>query len=157
MFQSHSRHDDISADILASHMRSNNSYMYDLFQAVFRSTLTCPNCRRQSNTYDPFLSISLPIPQKTKRPIYVTVVYMDAHPKQVRIGLLMDQCQSVWDLRQTLASDTKIPESQVCFQFKNTVCISAFRNCITCVAVPLSPLNKREVLKTPYIQLWCCG
>ena len=26
------------------------------------------------------------------------------------------------------------------------------------VAVPLSPLNKREVLKTPYIQIWCrCG
>ena len=26
------------------------------------------------------------------------------------------------------------------------------------VAVPLSPLDKREVLKTPYIQIWChCG
>ena len=26
------------------------------------------------------------------------------------------------------------------------------------VAVPLAPLNKREVLKTPYIQIWCrCG
>ena len=23
------------------------------------------------------------------------------------------------------------------------------------MAVPLSPLNKREVLKTPYIQIWC--
>lgn len=94
-------------------MRSNNSYVYDLFQAVYRSTLTCPNCRRQSNTYDPFLSISLPIPQKTKRPIYVTVVYLDAQPKQVQIGLLMDQCDYVRDLRQTLASDTKIPECQV--------------------------------------------
>ena len=28
----------------------------------------------------------------------------------------------------------------------------------TSVAVPLSPLSKREVLKTPYIQIWCsCG
>ena len=28
----------------------------------------------------------------------------------------------------------------------------------TIVAVPLSPFNKREVLKTPYIQIWCrCG
>ena len=26
------------------------------------------------------------------------------------------------------------------------------------LAVPLSPLNKQEVLKTPYIQIWChCG
>ena len=28
---------------------------------------------------------------------------------------------------------------------------------IVIVAVPLSPLNKREVLKTPYIQIWCRG
>ena len=28
----------------------------------------------------------------------------------------------------------------------------------TYVAVPLSPLNKREIMKTPYIQIWCrCG
>ena len=94
-------------------MQHNNSFVYDLFQAVYRSSLTCTNCQRQSNTFDPFLSVSLPIPQKTKRPIYVTVVYLDEQPRQVRIGLLMNQGDTVKELRQTLAADTKIQESQV--------------------------------------------
>ena len=103
----------MAAEALANHSRCNNSFVYDLFQALYRSSLTCPNCRRQSNTFDPFLSVSLPIPQKTQRPVYVTVVYLDAQPKQVRIGLLLNQCDTARELRQTLASDTKIPESQV--------------------------------------------
>ncbi len=111
---SHGRSDEaVAAEALANHMRCNNSFVYDLFQALYRSSLTCPNCRRQSNTFDPFLSVSLPIPQKTKRPVYVTVVYLDAQPKQVRIGLLLNQNDTVKELRQTLAADTKIPESQV--------------------------------------------
>ena len=48
-----------------------------------------------------------------KHPVYVTVVYLDAQPKQVRIGLLMNQLDTVKELRQTLATDTKIPEAQV--------------------------------------------
>lgn len=103
----------VAAEALANHMRCNNSFIYDLFQALYRSSLTCPQCRRQSNTFDPFLSVSLPIPQKTKRPVYVTVVYLDAQPKQVRIGLLMNQFDTVKVLRHTLASDTKIPLDQV--------------------------------------------
>ena len=111
---SHGRSDEaVAQEALANHARCNNSAVYDLFQALYRSSLTCPNCRRQSNTFDPFLSVSLPIPQKTRRPVYVTVVYYDARPKQVRIGLLMNQGDTVRELRHTLATDTKIPEAQV--------------------------------------------
>ena len=103
----------VAAEALANHMRCNNSFVNDLFQALYRSSLTCPTCRRQSNTFDPFLSVSLPIPQRSTRPVFVTVVYMDAQPKQVKIGLLMNQLESVKGLRQILAADTKIPEAQV--------------------------------------------
>lgn len=34
---------------------------------VCRSSLTCPHCRKQSNTFDPFLCISLPIPVRQTR------------------------------------------------------------------------------------------
>lgn len=33
----------------------------------FRSSLTCPHCLKQSNTFDPFLCISLPIPLRQTR------------------------------------------------------------------------------------------
>ena len=83
----HGRADDqVAAEALANHTRCNNSYVYDLFQALYKSSLTCPHCYRQSNTFDPFLSVSLPIPQRSKKAIFVTVVYLDAHPKQVNLG-----------------------------------------------------------------------
>ncbi|KAG9349859.1 hypothetical protein JZ751_026212 [Albula glossodonta] len=39
-----------------------SSFVQELFQAQYRSSLTCPHCQKQSNTFDPFLCISLPIP-----------------------------------------------------------------------------------------------
>ena len=65
-------------------MASNHVY---LFQAQFRSSLTCPACQQQSNTFDPFLCVSLPIPQKQLMPVYVTVLYIDQSPRQVKLGL----------------------------------------------------------------------
>eukprot|EP00918_Siedleckia_nematoides_P076151 GHVU01166548.1.p1 GENE.GHVU01166548.1~~GHVU01166548.1.p1 ORF type:complete len:365 (+),score=36.15 GHVU01166548.1:391-1485(+) len=103
----------VAQEALANHMRCNNSFVYDSFQALYNSSLTCPMCQRQSHTFDPFLSVSLPIPQKTKRPVYVTVVYMDAQPKQVHIGLLMEHGDLVLDLRNTLSADTNIPADRL--------------------------------------------
>ena len=68
-------------------MRANNSFVVDVFQAQFRSSLTCPTCQQQSNTFDPFLCVSLPIPQKQLMPVYVTVLYIDQSPRQVKLGL----------------------------------------------------------------------
>uniref|UniRef100_A0A8C4QQ14 ubiquitinyl hydrolase 1 n=1 Tax=Eptatretus burgeri TaxID=7764 RepID=A0A8C4QQ14_EPTBU len=43
------------------------SFVQELFQAQYRSSLTCPHCQKQSNTFDPFLCISLPIPLRQTR------------------------------------------------------------------------------------------
>ena len=82
------RPDDVlAAESLANYTRCNNSFVVDIFQAQFRSSLTCPACERQSNTFDPFLCVSLPIPQKQLMPVYVTVLYIDQSPRQVKLGL----------------------------------------------------------------------
>lgn len=46
---------------------------------LLRSSLTCPHCLKQSNTFDPFLCISLPIPlcQTRWAPLF-TVVFCSA-------------------------------------------------------------------------------
>ena len=72
----------LAAEALANYMRFNSSFVMDVFQAQFRSSLTCPTCEKQSNTFDPFLCVSLPIPQKQLMPIYVTVLYIDQTPRQ---------------------------------------------------------------------------
>ncbi len=40
-----------------------NYYFVIRILFIFRSSLICPSCDRESNTFDPFLCVSLPIPQ----------------------------------------------------------------------------------------------
>ncbi|XP_038068030.1 ubiquitin carboxyl-terminal hydrolase 31-like isoform X2 [Patiria miniata] len=117
----HNKNDELlAAEMLANHMRRNNSFIHDLFQAQFRSSLTCPHCGRQSNTFDPFVCVSLPIPQRTTRVMAVAVVYMDREPRVVRVGVVMDVGATVADLRAEVARQcsvavTRIVLTEVCF------------------------------------------
>ncbi|KAJ4444321.1 hypothetical protein ANN_06113 [Periplaneta americana] len=112
MFQnSFGRPDEVvAAETLANHVRCNNSFVHAVFQAQFRSSLTCPRCQRQSNTFDPFLCVSVPVPQNQRRPIYVTVLYTSQQPRQVKLGISLPIHAEVRELRELLASDTGISE-----------------------------------------------
>lgn len=41
---------------------------------LHRSSLTCPHCLKQSNTFDPFLCVSLPIPLRQTRYVSIMLV-----------------------------------------------------------------------------------
>ena len=41
----------IAAETLANYVRCNNSFVQAVFRAQFRSSLTCPRCHKQSNTF----------------------------------------------------------------------------------------------------------
>ncbi|GFO06771.1 ubiquitin carboxyl-terminal hydrolase 31, partial [Plakobranchus ocellatus] len=53
---------------------NGESFVVRLFQALHASTLTCPTCGRRSSTFDPYLCVSLPLPQRCPRQITVVVV-----------------------------------------------------------------------------------
>ncbi|XP_028286541.1 ubiquitin carboxyl-terminal hydrolase 31-like [Parambassis ranga] len=89
------------------------SFVQELFQAQYRSSLTCPNCQKQSNTFDPFLCISLPIPVPHTRPLYVTVVYQGKCSHCMRVGVAVPLSGTVSRLRQAVAQETKIPAQQI--------------------------------------------
>lgn len=103
----------LAAESLANYMRSNNSFVMDVFQAQFRSSLTCPSCDKQSNTFDPFLCVSLPIPQKQMMPVFVTVLYIDQTPRQVKLGVSIGVHETIGDLRTMLSNDTGIEHGQI--------------------------------------------
>lgn len=42
-------------------------------QGQYKSTLVCPECEKTSITFDPFMYLSLPLPDKTTRNMTVTV------------------------------------------------------------------------------------
>jgi ubiquitin carboxyl-terminal hydrolase 4/11/15 len=46
------------------HIRRNQSIITDLMTGQYKSKVTCPTCNKQSITFDPFITVTLPIPQK---------------------------------------------------------------------------------------------
>lgn len=48
------------------HLELNKSIVSDLFEGIFMSTLTCTVCQNQSNTFEVFNCLSLPIPSETR-------------------------------------------------------------------------------------------
>jgi ubiquitin carboxyl-terminal hydrolase 4/11/15 len=45
-----------------NHIRRENSIIVDLFHGQYKSKITCPECKRISITYDPFMYLGIPIP-----------------------------------------------------------------------------------------------
>jgi len=111
----------VAAEALANHTRCNNSFIYNLFQALYRSSLTCPSCHHHSNTFDPFLSLSLPIPHQECHIVNVVVVRHSEIPGVMPRGVLMsfsaDSDDSVFDLRRMISDGTKIAREAVRLTF----------------------------------------
>ncbi|NXL29784.1 UBP43 hydrolase, partial [Glaucidium brasilianum] len=77
------------------------------------SSLTCPHCLKQSNTFDPFLCISLPIPLRQTRALNVTLVLQCERWRFVRVGLAVPLLGTVAELREMVAREGHIPPEQV--------------------------------------------
>uniref|UniRef100_A0A673GQ63 ubiquitinyl hydrolase 1 n=1 Tax=Sinocyclocheilus rhinocerous TaxID=307959 RepID=A0A673GQ63_9TELE len=92
---------------------SQNPFVQEHFQAQYKSSLTCPHCLKQSNTFDPFLCISLPIPLRQTRPVCVTLVFSSKGQRYLRVGLAVPLFGSLACLRRMLADEGKISPDQV--------------------------------------------
>lgn len=130
----------IAAETLANYMRCNNSFVQAVFRAQFRSSLTCPRCQKQSNTFDPFHCISVQLPQLTQQAVNVDVVYDMKTPKEVRMSLNIPQGSSVLALREQLHTDTKIDMKRMIL----TECSSTGFGRLFCDSHPLSNIEKTD-------------
>lgn len=95
--------EQVAADSLASHLRYNNSFIHNLFHGQLRSSLTCPGCGRSSLTFDPYICLSLPLPEHQTRAIYVTVVYRGANKPNKMFGVSVQVKGKIAELRNSLA------------------------------------------------------
>ncbi|XP_026069678.1 ubiquitin carboxyl-terminal hydrolase 43 isoform X1 [Carassius auratus] len=92
---------------------TRHSFVQEHFQAQYRSSLTCPHCLKQSNTFDPFLCISLPIPLRQTRALNVILVFNTEGQRFLRVGLAVPLFGSISTLRAMVAEEGKIPPDQV--------------------------------------------
>ncbi|XP_008853956.1 ubiquitin carboxyl-terminal hydrolase 43 isoform X2 [Nannospalax galili] len=91
----------------------SQSFVQSHFQAQYRSSLTCPHCLKQSNTFDPFLCVSLPIPLRQTRFLSVTLVFPSKSQRFLRVGLAVPILSTVAALRKMVAEEGGIPAEEV--------------------------------------------
>lgn len=112
--QSHDQGDDEAAALLAwsAHLDRNSSVIVDLMHGQLYSKVTCLVCHRVSNTFDPFMMLSLPIP--TQRGPDVKVVYVgleEAEPKVFHVTL--DSDKTVAAALSTVEAELSLNESRM--------------------------------------------
>jgi len=110
--------DDRPQDVVAKeawdrHRSRNDSIIVDWFQGQLRSTLVCPKCDRVSITFDPFMYLSLPLPMKNTRIIYVNMFFADANSVPVRYGVEVNKFSTVKELVMTLAQMTGVRHDSI--------------------------------------------
>ncbi|KAJ0177197.1 hypothetical protein K1T71_007206 [Dendrolimus kikuchii] len=107
----------VAAETLANHARRNSSFVQTVFQAQYRSALTCAKCERTSCTFDPFHCVSVQLPSRLATvqpsPLPVNVVYVNQQPRQVRIGVELTANATMDDLRNLLHMDTGIDRDHI--------------------------------------------
>ncbi|KAI7794053.1 putative ubiquitin carboxyl-terminal hydrolase 19, partial [Triplophysa rosa] len=81
------RQDEVVAEeAWQRHKMRNDSFIVDLFQGQYKSKLVCPVCSKVSITFDPFLYLPVPLPQKQK---VLTVFYLAKEPHKKPVKFLV--------------------------------------------------------------------
>lgn len=60
-----------------AHVARNQSIIVDLMTGQYKSKVLCPDCKFESITFDPFITVTLPIPQEVKYNLEYFVIHHD--------------------------------------------------------------------------------
>lgn len=74
-----------------------------LLQGQYKSTLVCPDCRKVSVTFDPFMYLSLPLPSTNTRTMTLTVVSADGSIQPSSYTISVPKFGKCEDLIQALS------------------------------------------------------
>ncbi len=90
-----------SHEAWTKHLVRNESVIVDLFHGQYKSTLVCSVCNKISITFDPFMTLSLPIPgKKTKVTFYYVPYTLDLSYYNNKGDVYIRETDSVREFRR---------------------------------------------------------
>jgi hypothetical protein len=113
-----------SREAWLKHLIRNESVIVDLFHGQYKSTLVCSQCQKISITFDPFMTLSLPIPgKKEKYPFYFVPYKLDAEYTNFKGEVYLRESDSVLEFRSQIEKRYGVPTSNYLISFvqDNTV------------------------------------
>ncbi|KAJ5637743.1 hypothetical protein N7490_007622 [Penicillium lividum] len=90
----------------------NDSVITDLFAGMYKSTLVCPDCGKVSIMFDPFSSLTLPIPDQ-RNIICRDIIFQSLNSPPVRFTVEVDNTGTVKDLNEAVSKRTNIPTDRL--------------------------------------------
>ena len=103
--------EEVAAEVLTRHRKRNDSLVADLFEGLFRSTIVCPVTGWVSVTFDPFMSVSVPIAAPDARGLHVTLRRLDG--SLGKIGVQLPVNGSAADLIRAVSAKSGLPCAQL--------------------------------------------
>ena len=83
--------------------RCNDSIIADSFYGMFKSQIKCPNCDEVQYQYDPFMSLSLPIPVELQRTPPFLFVPWDLKSPRIKMQLSLSSPNAVMEANIALS------------------------------------------------------
>ncbi len=149
------------------HLKRNKSVIVDLFCGQLKSRLVCPLCVKDSITFDPFIVLSVPIPQLSY--MIVTFVYADLARGAVRLKVTVTEGTVLRTVEQKLRQQLQLDEkSAVCYALvrksrvekrlaMDTMCAEAFKGDVYAYEYVLPPpaAEKEKPAGIELVELQC--
>ncbi|GEQ67154.1 hypothetical protein JCM33374_g817 [Metschnikowia sp. JCM 33374] len=102
----------------SQHKQRNDSIIVDLFTGLYQSTLICPDCSKQSITFDPFNDLTLPLPVNKKWYHVFTIVDLSSNSQRAPISELeveLTKASNFEDLVNHLSEFLQVPVAHLFF------------------------------------------
>lgn len=74
-----------------NYRKRNDSHIVDHFQGLYKSTLVCPQCSYSSVKFDPFMYLSLPLPESKVKQLTAILLHADGSAPPREYGLEVPQ------------------------------------------------------------------
>jgi len=105
--------EELSKKRWEEHLMRNRSIIVDLFCGQLKSRLICPQCRQPSVAFDPFMVLSVPIPQL----IYLKVTYVPLNMTSDNLSIKIPATDGtlISDIHQRLIENLKLSPNTFIF------------------------------------------
>ena len=109
---------EASLEAWTKHIIRNESVIVDLFHGQYKSTLVCSVCQKVSVTFDPFMTLSLPIPGKKEKYTFYLVPYnFSKDYKNLKGEIWVKETDPIWEFRRQLKLKYGVNESSYILTF----------------------------------------
>lgn len=105
--------EDLSLESWSNYLKRNQSIIIDLFAGQYKSRLDCPDCSKISITFDPFLSVSLPVPHVITSNVSFFLIFKDSKTLPFKMSVSLPVDNKCIDLLDYIEKNLKIKKENM--------------------------------------------